>query len=154
MEGEKKNSYHLGLTENNKKKAIYGCFFSVCAIYYIKPISRRSVTRTSTFNFSSSDFFQQRIPAHFKLFFTLNWIKGNFVLLCFLLPFLTTFLPELFYPFLFKRVILFLFLKNLLFSLKAEHCLWLDSPGHRDDQIHFIFLVSSAKSFQYYSGSS
>lgn len=99
-------------------KVSYRCFFSVCAQISYKPISRSTVTRTISSLQISSRKESQHISSCFSL---LKPDKGQFCPLCVLLPSAATFFPESLYPFFFNKVILFLFLKSSLFSLKAEH---------------------------------
>lgn len=54
-------------------------------------------------------------------FSLLKFDKGQCYPLCYLLSFPTTFIPQMFYPIFFNRVILFFFFKSSLLSLKTEH---------------------------------
>lgn len=106
---KKKKTSHLGFT-GNSKKASNGCSFSVSVQISHKAYFQENHDQNFNLQFCLLKFLPAKNPSTFLVvFYSLNWVKDNFVLCVFFCHFPTTFILKLFYPFFFKRVILFLF---------------------------------------------
>ena len=112
-------SHHLGPTESNKSQL--QMIFSVCGQILYKTHFQENCDQNFNLQFCRFRFLPGKNPSTLLVAsHSLNRIKGNFVLCVFFchlqLHFLLT--HSIYFS---LRVILFLFLKSSLFSLKAEH---------------------------------